>query len=154
MKWEVLPHQWWDFVSVLFSQGLELPRINYAYNGKPYRYIFAAEVQWSPVPTKVWIPASWESLCIQTGFLWTQFKVCESDSSGLKTGKGGCRREVSWDSPEVRVLFLFALREPWLCDTVVGSENKSISRECCLKHPPCLLQQAGVTATRRISFVF
>lgn len=34
-------------------EGLELPRINYAYNGKPYRYIFAAEVQWSPVPTKI-----------------------------------------------------------------------------------------------------
>nr|AAG15381.1 beta, beta-carotene 15,15'-dioxygenase [Mus musculus] len=34
-------------------EGLELPRTNYAYNGKPYRYIFAAEVQWSPVPTKI-----------------------------------------------------------------------------------------------------
>lgn len=34
-------------------EGLELPRINYAHNGKPYRYIFAAEVQWSPVPTKI-----------------------------------------------------------------------------------------------------
>uniref|UniRef100_A0A5F9C1V5 Beta-carotene oxygenase 1 n=1 Tax=Oryctolagus cuniculus TaxID=9986 RepID=A0A5F9C1V5_RABIT len=34
-------------------EGLELPRINYSYNGKPYRYVFAAEVQWSPIPTKV-----------------------------------------------------------------------------------------------------
>ncbi|KAL1784386.1 beta,beta-carotene 15,15' [Sigmodon hispidus] len=34
-------------------EGLELPRINYAHNGKPYRYIFAAEVQWCPIPTKI-----------------------------------------------------------------------------------------------------
>nr|XP_048293311.1 beta,beta-carotene 15,15'-dioxygenase isoform X1 [Myodes glareolus] len=34
-------------------KGLELPRINYAHNGKPYRYIYAAEVQWSPIPTKI-----------------------------------------------------------------------------------------------------
>uniref|UniRef100_A0A5F9DT07 Beta-carotene oxygenase 1 n=1 Tax=Oryctolagus cuniculus TaxID=9986 RepID=A0A5F9DT07_RABIT len=34
-------------------EGLELPRINYSYNGKPYRYVFAAEVQWSPIPTKI-----------------------------------------------------------------------------------------------------
>ncbi|XP_062031824.1 beta,beta-carotene 15,15'-dioxygenase isoform X2 [Lepus europaeus] len=34
-------------------KGLELPRINYSYNGKPYRYVFAAEVQWSPIPTKI-----------------------------------------------------------------------------------------------------
>ncbi|CAO2609796.1 Beta,beta-carotene 15,15'-dioxygenase [Lemmus lemmus] len=34
-------------------EGLELPRINYTHNGKPYRYIFAAEVQWSPIPTKI-----------------------------------------------------------------------------------------------------
>ncbi|XP_077610336.1 beta,beta-carotene 15,15'-dioxygenase [Crocuta crocuta] len=37
----------------LLYEGLELPRINYAYNGKPYRYVFAAEVQWSPIPTKI-----------------------------------------------------------------------------------------------------
>ncbi|XP_048648600.1 beta,beta-carotene 15,15'-dioxygenase isoform X2 [Marmota marmota marmota] len=34
-------------------EGLELPRINYAHNGKQYRYVFAAEVQWSPIPTKI-----------------------------------------------------------------------------------------------------
>ncbi|KAM6177464.1 beta,beta-carotene 15,15'-dioxygenase [Erethizon dorsatum] len=34
-------------------EGLELPRINYAHNGKPYRYVFAAGVQWSPIPTKI-----------------------------------------------------------------------------------------------------
>uniref|UniRef100_A0A8C6R394 Beta-carotene oxygenase 1 n=1 Tax=Nannospalax galili TaxID=1026970 RepID=A0A8C6R394_NANGA len=34
-------------------EGLELPRINYAHNGKPYRYVFAAEVQWSPIPTQI-----------------------------------------------------------------------------------------------------
>ncbi|XP_012860604.1 beta,beta-carotene 15,15'-dioxygenase [Echinops telfairi] len=34
-------------------EGLELPRINYAHNGKPYRYVFAAEVQWSPIPSKI-----------------------------------------------------------------------------------------------------
>ncbi|XP_053465201.1 beta,beta-carotene 15,15'-dioxygenase isoform X1 [Nycticebus coucang] len=37
----------------LLYEGLELPRINYAHNGKQYRYIFAAEVQWSPIPTKI-----------------------------------------------------------------------------------------------------
>ncbi|ELW62969.1 Beta,beta-carotene 15,15'-monooxygenase [Tupaia chinensis] len=37
----------------LLCEGLELPRINYAHNGKQYRYVFAAEVQWSPVPTKI-----------------------------------------------------------------------------------------------------
>nr|NP_001153227.1 beta,beta-carotene 15,15'-monooxygenase [Ovis aries]ACO83355.1 beta-carotene 15,15'-monooxygenase 1 [Ovis aries] len=34
----------------LLYEGLELPRINYAHNGKPYRYVFAAGVQWSPRP--------------------------------------------------------------------------------------------------------
>ncbi|XP_062997017.1 beta,beta-carotene 15,15'-dioxygenase [Elgaria multicarinata webbii] len=34
-------------------EGVELPRINYDYNGKKYRYIFATEVKWSPVPTQV-----------------------------------------------------------------------------------------------------
>ncbi|MBZ3872905.1 Beta,beta-carotene 15,15'-monooxygenase [Sciurus carolinensis] len=37
----------------LLYEGLELPRINYAHNGKQYRYVFAAEVQWSPIPTKI-----------------------------------------------------------------------------------------------------
>nr|NP_001019730.1 beta,beta-carotene 15,15'-dioxygenase [Bos taurus]AAY25023.1 beta-carotene-15,15'-oxygenase [Bos taurus] len=34
----------------LLCEGLELPHINYAHNGQPYRYIFAAGVQWSPRP--------------------------------------------------------------------------------------------------------
>ncbi|XP_003917276.2 beta,beta-carotene 15,15'-dioxygenase [Papio anubis] len=34
-------------------EGLELPRVNYAHNGKRYRYVFAAGVQWSPIPTKI-----------------------------------------------------------------------------------------------------
>ncbi|KAJ6666071.1 hypothetical protein lerEdw1_000975 [Lerista edwardsae] len=33
--------------------GIELPRINYNYNGKKYRYIFAPEVKWSPIPTEI-----------------------------------------------------------------------------------------------------
>ncbi|XP_006888946.1 PREDICTED: beta,beta-carotene 15,15'-monooxygenase [Elephantulus edwardii] len=37
----------------LLYEGLELPRINYTHNGKPYRYVFAAEVQWSPIPSKI-----------------------------------------------------------------------------------------------------
>ena len=51
-----------------FLIGLELPRINYAYNGKPYRYVFAAEVQWSPIPTKVLVPLGWclYQLCLST----------------------------------------------------------------------------------------
>ncbi|XP_017397349.1 beta,beta-carotene 15,15'-dioxygenase [Cebus imitator] len=34
-------------------EGLELPRVNYTHNGKRYRYVFAAGVHWSPVPTKI-----------------------------------------------------------------------------------------------------
>ncbi|XP_028931461.1 beta,beta-carotene 15,15'-dioxygenase [Ornithorhynchus anatinus] len=34
-------------------QGIELPHVNLDYDGKRYRYIFAAEVRWSPVPTKI-----------------------------------------------------------------------------------------------------
>ncbi|XP_051884111.1 beta,beta-carotene 15,15'-dioxygenase-like isoform X2 [Pristis pectinata] len=37
---------------VLF-EGIELPRINYDYNGKKYRYIYASKVQWQPIPTKI-----------------------------------------------------------------------------------------------------
>ncbi|XP_060027971.1 beta,beta-carotene 15,15'-dioxygenase [Erinaceus europaeus] len=37
----------------LFDEGLELPRINYEYNGKHYRYVFAIEVQMSPIPNKI-----------------------------------------------------------------------------------------------------
>ncbi|XP_053126352.1 beta,beta-carotene 15,15'-dioxygenase [Hemicordylus capensis] len=37
----------------MLCEGIELPRINYDYNGKKYRYIFAAEVKWSPVPTQI-----------------------------------------------------------------------------------------------------
>ncbi|XP_054856182.1 beta,beta-carotene 15,15'-dioxygenase [Eublepharis macularius] len=32
---------------------IELPRINYDYNGRKYRYIFAAEMKWSPVPSQI-----------------------------------------------------------------------------------------------------
>ncbi|XP_036893801.1 beta,beta-carotene 15,15'-dioxygenase isoform X2 [Sturnira hondurensis] len=37
----------------VLCQGLELPQINYTYNGKRYRYVFAAEVQRSPIPNKM-----------------------------------------------------------------------------------------------------
>ncbi|XP_021112333.1 beta,beta-carotene 15,15'-dioxygenase isoform X6 [Heterocephalus glaber] len=37
----------------LLLEGLELPQINYTHNGKPYRYVFAAGVQWSPIPTQI-----------------------------------------------------------------------------------------------------
>lgn len=37
----------------LFYPGIELPRINYDYNGKKYKYVYVTEVKWSPVPTKV-----------------------------------------------------------------------------------------------------
>lgn len=103
-----------DGISLVFSSsGLELPRINYAHNGKPYRYIFAAEVQWSPVPTKVQIPVSRVSLCRQTGLLQTQLNVCKADSSGLNTGVGNTgEKSGGGDSPEVRVLLPFVRREP------------------------------------------
>lgn len=42
--------------AVSFSLGLELPQINYAHNGRRYRYVFAAEIQRSPIPNKVLVP--------------------------------------------------------------------------------------------------
>lgn len=43
-----VPKSW-----ALLYLGIELPRVNYDYNGKKYKYVYATEVQWSPVPTKV-----------------------------------------------------------------------------------------------------
>ncbi|XP_069463202.1 beta,beta-carotene 15,15'-dioxygenase isoform X2 [Ambystoma mexicanum] len=37
----------------ILCEGIELPRINYDYNGKNYRYIFAARVEWRPIPTQI-----------------------------------------------------------------------------------------------------
>lgn len=37
----------------LLCEGLELPQINYAHNGKRYRYVFAAEIQRRPIPNKM-----------------------------------------------------------------------------------------------------
>ncbi|XP_054566274.1 beta,beta-carotene 15,15'-dioxygenase [Eptesicus fuscus] len=37
----------------LLCEGLELPQINYAHNGKPYRYVYAFEVQRTPIPNKI-----------------------------------------------------------------------------------------------------
>ncbi|XP_063045079.1 beta,beta-carotene 15,15'-dioxygenase-like [Engraulis encrasicolus] len=33
--------------------GLELPRINYKFNAKKYRYVYGSRVEWSPHPTKI-----------------------------------------------------------------------------------------------------
>uniref|UniRef100_A0A667ZZN7 Beta-carotene oxygenase 1, like n=1 Tax=Myripristis murdjan TaxID=586833 RepID=A0A667ZZN7_9TELE len=35
------------------SSGLELPGINYKFNGKKYRYFYGSRVEWSPHPNKV-----------------------------------------------------------------------------------------------------
>ncbi|XP_015261298.1 PREDICTED: beta,beta-carotene 15,15'-monooxygenase isoform X2 [Gekko japonicus] len=37
----------------ILCEGIELPRINYDYNGRKYRYIYAVEVKWTPVPTQI-----------------------------------------------------------------------------------------------------
>ncbi|XP_018410905.1 PREDICTED: beta,beta-carotene 15,15'-dioxygenase [Nanorana parkeri] len=37
----------------IICEGIELPRINYAYNGKKYRYVYASHVEWRPIPTKI-----------------------------------------------------------------------------------------------------
>ncbi|KAG8506245.1 Beta,beta-carotene 15,15'-dioxygenase [Galemys pyrenaicus] len=37
----------------VLHEGFEMPQINYAYNGKPYRYVFATEVAWNPIPNKI-----------------------------------------------------------------------------------------------------
>ncbi|KAG8563190.1 hypothetical protein GDO81_015967 [Engystomops pustulosus] len=37
----------------ILCEGIELPRINYDYNGKKYRYVYASHVEWRPIPTKI-----------------------------------------------------------------------------------------------------
>ncbi|XP_053305117.1 beta,beta-carotene 15,15'-dioxygenase isoform X2 [Spea bombifrons] len=37
----------------LLCEGIELPRINYNYNAKKYRYVYASHVEWRPIPTKI-----------------------------------------------------------------------------------------------------
>ncbi|XP_029463996.1 beta,beta-carotene 15,15'-dioxygenase-like [Rhinatrema bivittatum] len=37
----------------VLCKGIELPRINYDYNGKKYKYIYAAHVEWGPIPTEI-----------------------------------------------------------------------------------------------------
>ncbi|XP_053556642.1 beta,beta-carotene 15,15'-dioxygenase isoform X2 [Bombina bombina] len=37
----------------VLCEGIELPRINYNYNAKKYRYIYASYVEWRPIPTKI-----------------------------------------------------------------------------------------------------
>ncbi|XP_033896487.1 beta,beta-carotene 15,15'-dioxygenase [Acipenser ruthenus] len=37
----------------IHCEGMELPRINYNYNGKKYRYVYACRVEWRPFPTKI-----------------------------------------------------------------------------------------------------
>nr|XP_033799628.1 beta,beta-carotene 15,15'-dioxygenase [Geotrypetes seraphini] len=37
----------------VLCEGIELPQINYDYNGRKYSYIYAASVQWRPVPTEI-----------------------------------------------------------------------------------------------------
>ncbi|XP_044290093.1 beta,beta-carotene 15,15'-dioxygenase isoform X2 [Varanus komodoensis] len=37
----------------VLCEGIEFPRINYDYNGKKYRYIFAVNVNWGPVSTQI-----------------------------------------------------------------------------------------------------
>uniref|UniRef100_A0A4W4GB49 Beta-carotene oxygenase 1, like n=1 Tax=Electrophorus electricus TaxID=8005 RepID=A0A4W4GB49_ELEEL len=36
-----------------FSAGLELPGINYKYNGKKYRYFYGTKIKWSPPKNKI-----------------------------------------------------------------------------------------------------
>ncbi|KAM4614178.1 beta,beta-carotene 15,15'-dioxygenase [Discoglossus pictus] len=37
----------------VLCEGIELPRINYDYNTRKYRYIYASHVEWRPIPTKI-----------------------------------------------------------------------------------------------------
>uniref|UniRef100_A0A8C9W8A7 Beta-carotene oxygenase 1, like n=1 Tax=Scleropages formosus TaxID=113540 RepID=A0A8C9W8A7_SCLFO len=51
-------------------EGVELPRINYKFNGKKYRYFYSLKVKWSPCPNKVNIfirKGAWTS-----GLEWTE----------------------------------------------------------------------------------
>ncbi|EPY81799.1 beta,beta-carotene 15,15-monooxygenase [Camelus ferus] len=74
----------------LLLEGLELPRINYAHNGKRYRYVFAAEVQWSPIPTKGISTLSNPSI---TRFFSLDAQIIKYDvltKSSLKWGEEHC----------------------------------------------------------------
>lgn len=51
----------------VFREGLEMPQINYAHNGKPYRYVFASEIQWNPIPNKVLKYDLLTNLCLEWG---------------------------------------------------------------------------------------
>ncbi|KAM4721781.1 beta,beta-carotene 15,15'-dioxygenase [Rhinophrynus dorsalis] len=37
----------------ILCEGIELPQINYNYNTKKYRYVYASHVEWRPIPTKI-----------------------------------------------------------------------------------------------------
>ncbi|XP_006004911.1 beta,beta-carotene 15,15'-dioxygenase [Latimeria chalumnae] len=37
----------------ILVEDIELPRINYNYNGKKYRYIYVTGIAWKPIPTKI-----------------------------------------------------------------------------------------------------
>ncbi|XP_073438477.1 beta,beta-carotene 15,15'-dioxygenase [Dendrobates tinctorius] len=37
----------------ILCEGIELPKINYDYNGKKHRYVYASHVEWRPIPTKI-----------------------------------------------------------------------------------------------------
>lgn len=41
------------FISICTQTGLELPGMNYKFNGKKYRYFYGSRVEWTPHPNKV-----------------------------------------------------------------------------------------------------
>lgn len=141
-----------------FSLGLELPRINYTHNGKRYRYVFAAEVQWSPIPTKVLVLGRWQPITIVS--------VCKAEFPGSQGGQNrgplgvgvsqkvtsawdkihwkqrwtiqgrelhlmGCRSRRMWCLEFIH-WFLFWMHVYWapaMCYNVVGTEEKEVNRK-------------------------
>lgn len=55
--------------------GLELPRINYKFNTKKYRYIYGSRVEWSPHPNKI----AKVDILTRTHIEWVQEKCYASE---------------------------------------------------------------------------
>lgn len=138
---------------VSFSPGLELPRINYARNGKPYRYVFAAEVQWSPIPTKVLIPmwlgrarpttivsACKAKLGSQTGWPW-------SEKGGPFGAEGRSESEVRLDGIPWKWWWAIP-REAALSDGQrdLGKEVRAVGHPLISLFNTCLLSTSYATA--------
>ena len=61
-KWWYVTSQSKSNLCAYCQSGLELPGINYKFNGKKYRYFYGSRVEWSPQPNMVRL---WYSTCFK-----------------------------------------------------------------------------------------